>query len=66
MRFEAAWSADGAVCVQRVRVAEAASLEELVRTCPSRLAGKVGEACSAKAALRLPETLILNQSLPTP
>ncbi len=66
MRFEAAWGADGAVCVHRVRVAEAASLEELVRACPSRLKGKVGKACTAEAALRLPGTLILNQSVPTP
>jgi hypothetical protein len=66
MSFEAAWGADGAVCVHRVRVPEAASLEELVRACPDRLTGKVGEACTAEAALRTPETLILNQSLPAP
>ena len=66
MSFEAAWGADGAVCVHRVRIPAAASLEALVRSCPSRLAGKVGEACTAQAALRAPETLILNQSLPPP
>ena len=52
--------------MHRVRVPEAASLEELVRACPDRLTGKVGEACTAEAALRTPETLILNQSLPAP
>jgi ADYC domain len=66
MDFEAAWGADGAVCVRRVRVPGAASLDELVRACPERLAGKVGEACTAEAALRAPETLILNQSVPAP
>ena len=66
MSFEAAWGANGAVCVRRVRVPEAASLDELVRACPGRLAGRVGEACTAEAALRISETLILNQSLPAP
>jgi hypothetical protein len=66
MSFEAAWGPDGAICVHRVRVPEAGSLDELVRACPGRLGGRVGEACAAEAALRAPGTLILNRSLPAP
>jgi hypothetical protein len=64
MRFEAAWSADGAVCVRQVRVAEAGSLAALVRSCPRRLAGKVGAACTEEAVLRSGATLLLNASTP--
>src|SRR5689334_23865893 len=35
-----AWGADGVVCVRRVRVPGAASLEGLVRACPDRLADR--------------------------
>jgi hypothetical protein len=62
MRFEAGWDADGAVCVRHMRVAEAGSLEALARSCPGRLAGKVGAACSEEAALRSGATLLLNAS----
>jgi ADYC domain len=64
MRFEAAWSADGAVCVRHVRVAEAGSLEALARSCPGRLAGRVGVACTEEAALRSSATLLMNGSVP--
>ncbi|HET6467522.1 MAG TPA: ADYC domain-containing protein [Geminicoccaceae bacterium] len=62
MSFEAAWGADGAICVRRVRIPEAASLAELAAACPARLAGRTGEACTENAALRSPEVLILNRS----
>jgi hypothetical protein len=66
MRFEAAWGVDGAVCVRHVRVAEASSLEALVRACPRRLASKVGAACSEETALRSGATLLLNASMAPP
>jgi ADYC domain len=62
MTFEAAWGPDGAVCVHKMRVPEAASLDTLVRACPERLAGKIGADCTEEAALRSHETLILNAS----
>ena len=62
MTFEAAWGADGAVCVHKVRVPEAVSLDTLVRACPERLAGKIGSDCSEKAALRSDAALIMNAS----
>jgi hypothetical protein len=62
MSFEAAWGPDGAVCVHKVRVPEAASLDALVHACPQRLAGKTGTYCTEEAALRSSETLILNAS----
>jgi hypothetical protein len=64
MGFEAAWGADGAVCVRRVRVPEAASLDGLMASCPARLQGRLGEACSMEAARRAPEALLWNQSVP--
>ena len=46
LRFEAAWTTTGAVCVAHTRVPENMSLDELSRECP-RLAGRIGElACS--------------------
>jgi hypothetical protein len=62
MTFEAAWGADGAVCVHKVRVPEAVSLDTLVRACPERLAGKIGPDCTEKAALRSDDALIMNAS----
>jgi hypothetical protein len=62
MTFEAAWGPDGAVCVHKVRVPEAASLDALVHACPQRLAGRIGADCTEEAALRSDETLILNAS----
>jgi ADYC domain len=62
MTFEAAWGADGAVCVHKVRVPEAVSLDSLVRACPERLAGKIGPDCTEKAALRSDDALIMNAS----
>jgi hypothetical protein len=64
MTFEAAWGADGAVCVRHVRIPDLVSLEDLVQACPDRLAGKVGDACTEEAAAGAPETMILNQSRP--
>jgi hypothetical protein len=63
MRFEAAWSADGATCVARTRVATLATLEALARRCPARLGARLGpEACTADA----PGALLFNRSTPGP
>lgn len=47
--FEAGWSADGAVCVNHVRVKENATFDGLAESAP-RLAGKLGEICTEEAA----------------
>jgi hypothetical protein len=47
--FEAGWNADGAVCVRHVRVKENATLQD-VETSNTRLAGRVGEACTEALA----------------
>lgn len=60
--FEAGWAADGAVCVRKVRVKEKATLERLARACPDRLGGRVGPACTERAARRNPATLLINRS----
>jgi hypothetical protein len=62
MSFEAAWGPGGAVCVHKVRLPEAVSLDALVHACPQRLGGKIGTDCTREAALRSYETLILNAS----
>jgi hypothetical protein len=64
LTFEAAWGVGGAVCVRHVRIPDVVSLEDLVRACPNRLAGKVGQACTEQAASRAPDTMVLNQSHP--
>jgi hypothetical protein len=65
MSFEAAWGADGAVCVRRVRMPEAASLDGLMASCPGKLEGRLGAACSEEVARRSPDALLWNQSRPT-
>ncbi|MGO9741757.1 MAG: ADYC domain-containing protein [Roseiarcus sp.] len=45
MSFEAAFAADGAVCVAHPRLPAEASLERLVELCP-KLAGRVGPTCN--------------------
>ena len=50
MPLEAAWSPQGAVCLQHVRVPALGSLEDILRNCP-RLAGKTGQACDTSSAL---------------
>jgi hypothetical protein len=61
MTFEAAWGPDGAVCVRRVRIPEKASLDGLLRECPAKLAGRVGEACTEEGARRA-GALVMNRS----
>ena len=48
LRFEAAWNADGAVCVAHTRVPENTTLDQLARECP-RLAGRLGESVCTEA-----------------
>jgi hypothetical protein len=55
MSFEAAWSAAGAVCVNRMRLHQ--PLEALLRACPA-LVGRIGEACKPDA----PAALVFNSS----
>jgi hypothetical protein len=62
--FEAAWNADGALCVAHTRVPEHMTLERLAQSCP-QLRGRLGEsACTeaAAAARLLGDVLLLNRS----
>lgn len=65
MAFEAAWSAQGAVCVHHTRIPGRLSLAELVRRCP-RLKHAVGAACTEAAANERDDTLLFNGSLNAP
>jgi hypothetical protein len=62
MPFEAAWGADGAVCVAHPRIAELTSLEALAAKYP-RLSTHLGsDACNEAAAMRDPAALLFNRS----
>jgi hypothetical protein len=49
LSIEAAWRADGAVCVRKVRIQEITTLEALVQSCPARLQEHVGPECTERA-----------------
>ena len=59
--FEAAWDADGALCVAHPRVPRNITLEELASACP-RLAGRLGPSCTEGAARHLGHPLLVNGS----
>jgi hypothetical protein len=59
-RFEAGWSAAGAVCVAHTRIAENLDLDTLAARCP-RLRGALGTACSEQRAEAL-GALVFNRS----
>jgi ADYC domain len=61
LSFEAAWRADGAVCVRKVRIPEITTLEALVQSCPARLRNRVGPECTKERALQL-GALVINGS----
>jgi hypothetical protein len=61
LSFEAAWLADGAVCVRKVRIPEITTLEALVQSCPARLQNHVGPECTEERALQL-GALVMNGS----
>jgi hypothetical protein len=61
LTFEAAWTAAGAVCVRKMRIPELATLDDIVRACPARLAGNVGMQCDEERAVEQ-GALIFNRS----
>jgi hypothetical protein len=62
LAFEAAWGADGAVCVARPRLAAHVTLDQLAERYP-RLTSRLGRAtCNAESALRDPAALLFNRS----
>jgi hypothetical protein len=65
--FEAAWTADGASCVARPRLLTWL-LEDIVRACPDRLRGRVGDpaTCNIMGGLGAAEILLVNKSKPAP
>lgn len=59
VRFEAAWTPQGAACVAHTRVPENVTLEQLAKDCP-RLVGHLGEtACSAERPIASQEHVLL-------
>jgi ADYC domain len=62
LSFEAAWRADGAVCVHKVRIPEITTLDAVVENCPARLRNHVGPECSEDDARRLGVPLVINGS----
>ncbi len=61
LRFEAAWGANGAVCVHHPRVG-GVDVDGLRRECP-RLSDAVGSGCSENALFSEPGVLLINRSL---
>jgi hypothetical protein len=61
-RHEATWDDNGARCVQRTRVPDVATLEEITRSCPDRLAARSGEKCARSPPLADPQALLANSS----
>jgi hypothetical protein len=62
LTFEAAWGADGAICVARPRIPDHVSLEQLGERYPA-LRGRLGpEACSEEAMRADPRALLFNDS----
>lgn len=59
--FEAAWGAEGAICVAHPRVPQNVTLEALEKACP-RLSGRLGPACTPDAARRWGRPLLFNDS----
>jgi len=62
MSFEAAWDADGAVCVKKTRIPELLPLADLPGKCPERLRDRLGEDCNAGRATILGRPLLMNNS----
>jgi hypothetical protein len=60
--FESAWTSDGAFCVARPRLPDRVTLEALTRSCPARLAGRVGSACTEREGRKSSEVLLFNRS----
>lgn len=63
LAFEAAWGAEGALCVHHSRNPDAMPLETLGAQCP-RLKDRLGAMCTAEAAPALGRALLFNKSIP--
>jgi hypothetical protein len=62
LSFEAAWRADGAVCVRKVRIPEITTLGAVLASCRARLEGHVGDDCNEAEFIGAAVPLILNRS----
>lgn len=61
LTFEAAWNENGAVCLERTRISEVTSEEEILAECPEELEGRIGtQRC--RESFDDPSVLILNRS----
>ena len=60
--FEAAWGAEGAVCVAHTRLPDVLTLEELHRRCPRIATAPSGSRCTYEAMRNDPRALIFNSS----
>jgi ADYC domain len=59
---EATWDENSARCVERTRVPDVATLEEITRSCPERLAAHSGRTCADEAPFADPLALLANAS----
>jgi hypothetical protein len=64
MEFEAGWSPQGAVCVRRVRISAAYSLDRLRAECPRLKPEDIGAGCTEERMRQDPAVLLLNRSFP--
>jgi hypothetical protein len=60
MKFEAAWNADGATCVNKVRIPEIYSLDKLRKDCPMKASLK--KPCQLDEQLKDKQNLLFNRS----
>jgi ADYC domain len=62
MGFEAAWGANGAICVRRPRDGSRVSLTQLAEHCPRLRDQALGEHCHEASIAARPDALLLNRS----
>ncbi len=61
LTFEAAWNEHGAVCMRKTRISQDYSLDDILRECPEKLKGAVGEG-NCLESFDDPRVKILNRS----
>jgi hypothetical protein len=61
MSFEAAWAANGAICVAHTRISELTNLDALLKRCPARFQ-RTADQCTESTAFQNDDALVSNQS----
>jgi hypothetical protein len=63
LSFEAAWTPEGATCVAKTRLLPSLwSLDDIVKECPEKLQGRVGETCRMETEKTKKGVLFFNKS----